>query len=436
MVINPSKHHLIRNPLNQKGTRMRNAFFRYMRFIALTLVSCALPILSAQQSNIASSKLSSVDGVWLGTLTASAASLRVQINVKSDATGHESCTLDSLDQRAMGLECANIQFATPNFLFDVLAVKGHWEGKLSEDGKSLNGNWSQGSALVLNFTRQQAAITVPPIAYDSVIARVSAGEMQAVLDKDLAGALKSGQLAPATGGGVTIGVVQHGVRRVFSYGAVKPNSIFEIGSITKTFTGVSLDDPVRTLLPQGTVAKPDGAEITLVDLATQHSGLPRMPSNFNPKDVKNPYADFTPADLYAFLAKQGVGKPAKTEFLYSNLGFGLLGQALAVHASLSYEALLKQQVISPLGLHDTTISLSAEQQARFAQGHGANHQPANAWDLGSLEGAGAIRSTADDVLTYLEANLHPDTVKVAPQTGPTSTLGAALNLQHELRGRR
>ena len=93
-----------------------------------------------------------------------------------------------------------------------------------------------------------------------------------------------------------------------------------------------LDDPVRTLLPQGMVAKPDGAEITLVDLATQHSGLPRMPSNFNPKDMKNPYADYTPADLNAFLAKQGVGKPAKTGFLYSNLGFGLLGQALAEHA--------------------------------------------------------------------------------------------------------
>jgi serine-type D-Ala-D-Ala carboxypeptidase/endopeptidase len=90
-------------------------------------------------------------------------------------------------------------------------------------------------------------------------------------------------------------------------------------------------------------------------------------------------------------------------------------------------------VISPLGLRDTTISLSAEQQARFAQGHGADHQPANAWDLGSLEGAGAIRSTADDMLTYLEANLHPDTVKVAPQTGPATSLGAALKLQDELR---
>jgi CubicO group peptidase (beta-lactamase class C family) len=124
---------------------------------------------------------------------------------------------------------------------------------------------------------------------------VSAADLQSVLDKDLADALKTGQLAPSTGAGVSIAVIDHGVRRVFSYGTAKPDSIFEIGSITKTFTGlilsqmvkqgkVKFDDPVRDLLPPGTVAKPAGAEITLLDLATQHSGLPRMPDNFHPAD--------------------------------------------------------------------------------------------------------------------------------------------------------
>ena len=90
--------------------------------------------------------------------------------------------------------------------------------------------------------------------------------------------------------GVTIGVVRGGVKRVFSYGAAKPDSIFEIGSTTKTFTGLmlaqmvaqgkaKLDERVRELLPPGTVAKPDGVEITLLDLATRRSGLPRFPSN-------------------------------------------------------------------------------------------------------------------------------------------------------------
>src|SRR4029077_10677427 len=145
-------------------------------------------------------------------------------------------------------------------------------------------------------------------------------------------------LAPATGGGVVIGVVQRGTRRIFVYGSAKEDSIFEIGSITKTFTGltlaqmvaqhkVHLDEPVRLLLPPGTVAKPAGAEITLLDLATQQSGLPRMPDNFHPADPQDPYADYRPATLYEVIAKQGVGKPPNTGFNYSNLGLGLLGQA-------------------------------------------------------------------------------------------------------------
>ncbi len=92
---------------------------------------------------------------------------------------------------------------------------------------------------------------------------------------------------------------------------------------------VTLDEPVRELLPDGTVAKPAGDEITLLDLATQHSGLPRLPDNLKPADPANPYADYGAANLYAFMAKQGVAKPKDADFLYSNLGMGLLGQALA-----------------------------------------------------------------------------------------------------------
>jgi CubicO group peptidase (beta-lactamase class C family) len=367
--------------------------------------------------------------------------------VKSDANGHEFCTLDSLDQHAMGLECANVQFTAPKFSFDVPAVKGHWEGTLSQDHSSLDGTWRQGGELPLHFRRQQTAIALappPPVTFDPAMSPVPIDQIQAVLDKDIAGALQSGSLAPSTEGGVTIGVVEHGVRRVFSYGTARSDSIFEIGSITKTFTGlilaqlveqhrVSLNDPVRTLLPPGTIAKPAGAEITLLDIATQHSGLPRLPANLEPKDPRNPYADYTAADLYAFLAKQGVEKPANAPFLYSNLGFGLLGHALAVHERSSYAALLKQEVTDPLGLRDTTIALTAEQRARFVQGHGPNHRAAGAWDLGALEGAGAIRSTAGDMLTYLEANLHPEKWTATTQSPEGATLGGALKLQHEPR---
>ncbi|MGC2299472.1 MAG: serine hydrolase, partial [Acidobacteriaceae bacterium] len=372
------------------------------------------PLEFTRDTFVAAAKPSSVDGIWLGSLQAGGATLRIQLHVKSDTAGQEYCSLDSLDQGSMGIGCGKVAFSGDDFSFDVPAVMGHYAGKLSADGNTLTGTWSQnGNSLPLSLARQAAEVAakaIPAPKYDPAMAPVDADGLQAVLDRDFAGALKSGELAPSTGGGVSIAVVEHGVRRVFSYGAAKPDSIFEIGSITKTFTGlilsqmveqgkVKFDEPVRGLLPPGTVEKPAGAEITLLDLATQHSGLPRMPDNFKPVDGENPYADYHAADLYAYLAKHGVAKPDKTEFLYSNLGFGLLGQALSVRAAKPYPALLQEEVLGPLGMRDTSIALTAAQQARFIPGHTADHKPAHAWDLDAFAGAGAIRSTAPDMLT-------------------------------------
>ncbi len=189
---------------------------------------------------------------------------------------------------------------------------------------------------------------------------------------------------------------------------------------------VSLDEPVRELLPQGTVAKPKGNEITLLDLATQHSGLPGMPDNFNPADKTNPYADYGAAKLYAYIAKRGVARPAHPSYLYSNLGLGLLGQALANRAGVTYPSLLKQEITGPLGMRDTVVWLSPEEWERLIQGHSGNppHKPVHVWDLDALAGAGGIRSTAGDMLTYLEAQLNPRRFP---------TLAAALAESHRLR---
>jgi CubicO group peptidase (beta-lactamase class C family) len=405
------------------------------------------PLNFARDTFVPAAKPSPIDGIWLGALEAGGQSLRIQLQVKSDAAGKEYCTLDSLDQHAMGLECSKVVFAAPDFSFDVSVVHGSWAGKLSADGNAMIGTVDQGTPTPLNFTRQPVALAaapVPPPSYDPALPPVSAADLQLVLDKDLAEALKSGQLAPGTAAGVSIAVVEHSVRRVFSYGTAQPDSIFEIGSITKTFTGLILsqlveqskvrfDEPVRELLPPGTVAKPAGDEITLLDLATQHSGLPPMPDNFKPADSANPYADYRAANLYEFLAKHGVARPAAPGFVYSNLGFGLLGQALAVRSGVPYPALLKQQVADPLGLKDTTVSLTPEQLVRFIPGHSGDHRPAHAWDFDALAGAGAIRSTAGDMLTYLEANLHPEALKPAVKSSAAATLSASLTQQHELR---
>jgi serine-type D-Ala-D-Ala carboxypeptidase/endopeptidase len=407
-----------------------------------------MPLAFTRDTFVPAAKPSRVDGTWLGSLSAGGASLRIQLHVKSDNQKQEYCSLDSLDQHAMGLDCAGVVFRGDDFSFDIPVVKGRFAGKLAADGNTLTGTWSQnGNSLPLTLTRQANEIAAKPIQppkYDPAMAPVGAADLQSVLDRDLAIALKSGELAPSTGAGVSIAVVDHGATRVFTYGAAKADSIFEIGSITKTFTGlilsqlveqgkVKLDDPVRELLPPGTVQKPTGPEITLLNLATQHSGLPRMPDNFNPGDAANPYADYHAADLYAFVAKHGVAKPDQAGFLYSNVGFGLLGQALSVGAGEPYPELLKREVLDPLGMHDTTIVLSPEQQNRFIPGHTADHKPAHAWDLDAFAGAGAIRSTAPDMLLYLQANLHPESLKSAGSSAAAKTLSAALIQDHELR---
>jgi CubicO group peptidase (beta-lactamase class C family) len=294
---------------------------------------------------------------------------------------------------------------------------------------------AMGLILPLVFAAYASPAALPALTFNATPVPVAARDIEAVMNRDLRQQLTTGELAAGTGAGVSIGVWKHGERRVFAYGTAKPDSLFEIGSISKTFTGlilarmveagkVRLDEPVRELLPAGTVRKPAGEEITLLDLVTHHSGLPRMPDNFHPADQDNPYADYGPEQLYAYLKSHGVAKPEETTFLYSNLGVGLLGQALAERAGKSYPDLLREEITGPLGMVDTVIKLSSELERRFIQGHDAKHRPVHAWDLDALAGAGAIRSTAGDLLTYLEANLHPEKY---------AALSGALAMSHQLR---
>ena len=409
----------------------------------MNLPSFAAPLLLAVTSAFAQTA-SPADGIWLGTLHAGAQSLRIQIHLQAAAGADKSCVLDSVDQKAFGTPCT-VTTNDGQLTIDVSAVGGKWTGPASTDGKTMTGTWMQGpNSLPLILERQSVAIEAPKPEPTSP--PVALADLKAALDADMVPVLKDGALAPDTGGGVTIGVIQHGERRIFSYGTAKPDSVFEIGSITKTFTAtilaqmveqgkVKIDEPVRDLLPPGTVAKPaTGAEIRLLDLSDQHSGLPRMPDNFHPADPANPYADYDSKLLYAFVAKQGVALPEKAPFGYSNLGVGLLGQALADRAGVPYPTLLRDEVLAPLAMHDTTIVMTPALQARFIQGHDGEHKPAHAWDLDALAGAGGIRSTAADMLNYLEAQLHPEKLPTsALATANGKTLPDAIKMTHEIR---
>jgi CubicO group peptidase (beta-lactamase class C family) len=239
--------------------------------------------------------------------------------------------------------------------------------------------------------------------------------------------------------GVAVGVVtRDNQRRVITYGpnvGVAPfdgNTVFEIGSITKTFTAailadmvrkgqVSLTDPVQKYLPPSqTVPSRNGKTITLLDLATQSSGLPRMPDNMTAKDNDNPYADYTVAEMYAFLAKYALRRDPGAQYEYSNLGVGLLGHVLALRAGKSYEATVTDRVLSPLGMTDTRVALTADMKRRMAPGHTDTGKPIGNWDLPTLAGAGALRSTVNDMLTYIRANAD----------SLSKPLGATLAMTH------
>ena len=201
-----------------------------------------------EQTFVAAAKPSPVDGIWLGAIHEGSDTLRLQVHVKSDTAGKEYCTLDSLDQDASGIDCGNVSLQGNKFSFEIPPVHAQWSGTLSADGKTLTGTWTQGKPTALNFERQATAIVIPPLpppSYQTAMSPVPLVQLQSVLNKDLEEALKSGPLAPSTQVGVTIGVVDHGQRQIFSYGLAKDDSIFEIGSITKTFTGLILSQMVE-----------------------------------------------------------------------------------------------------------------------------------------------------------------------------------------------
>src|SRR5437016_9721295 len=109
--------------------------------------------------------------------------------------------------------------------------------------------------------------------------------------------------------------------------------------------------------------------------------------------------------LYEFLSTYQLSRDIGSQYEYSNLGGGLLGHALALRAGMSYEDLVESRICAPLGMNSTRITLTPEMKGRLAGGHNAALETVENWDLPTLAGAGALRSTANDLLTFVAANL-------------------------------
>jgi serine-type D-Ala-D-Ala carboxypeptidase/endopeptidase len=231
------------------------------------------------------------------------------------------------------------------------------------------------------------------------------------------------------GVGIVIGVITPEGRKVFARGPssttggrdVDGSTLFEIASLTKVFTTlllsdmvqrgeVALDDPIAKFLPAGMkLPERGGRSITLKDLATHTSGLPRLPTNFAPRDPSNPYADYTVEQLYQFLSTYELTRDIGAEYHYSNLGMGLLGQVLARRADTDYESLVVARIARPLGLDATRITLSPPLKARLASGHNEQLEPVPLWEDATLAGAGSLFSSVDDLLAFLAASFEDET---------------------------
>jgi serine-type D-Ala-D-Ala carboxypeptidase/endopeptidase len=270
-----------------------------------------------------------------------------------------------------------------------------------------------------------ALAAVPPSAVHAQ--RTSATSRTLPSDAELRAILEQ-RVAEKRSAGIVVGVLHpDGRTRIVAAGEPGPgrppldgNTVFEIGSITKVFTGtllaalaeegkVRLDDPVQKYLP-ASVRMPtrNGKTITLTLLAEQRSGLPRLPDNLRPADAANPYADYSVQQMYDFLSRHQLARDPGESFEYSNLGVGLLGHVLALATGRSYEELVRERVTAPLGMTHTSIALTPWMRDHLALGHGPQGGVVANWDITTLAGAGALRSTTLDMLKFLDANLHPE----------------------------
>ncbi len=225
---------------------------------------------------------------------------------------------------------------------------------------------------------------------------------------------------------VVIGVYQKGKRYVKAFGTQQPPAantpdgklLFEIGSVTKLFTGitlaqqvrlgkVTLNDTIRQTLGKDIQLAKDLDSITLLQLATHTSGLPRLPVNLDStiKNEADPYANYTAQDLIASLSSTELDAKPGTSSEYSNLGMGLLGHLLSERARRPYAELVMEGICQPLAMNDTTMSPNADQLQRLVPGHNEKNQPTSNWDFQVLAPTGGLRSTADDMLNFIEAQV-------------------------------
>ncbi|MDQ2863491.1 MAG: serine hydrolase [Bacteroidota bacterium] len=225
--------------------------------------------------------------------------------------------------------------------------------------------------------------------------------------------------------GLSIGILRNGKITFYGYGETArgnkqipdEHTIFEIGSVSKTFTAIllalavdngkaKLDDPLSKYLPDSIPPLAyEGVPVTLETMSNHSSGIPGMPTNFQETDPGNPYKNYDVNDLFSFYKHYQLTRKPGTKYEYSNLAVGTLGVVLEKIYNEKYAALITQYICKPLGMDETEEFLQKKDSSHFAKGYNEDGAYNSQWDFKALQSAGSIRATAHDLVRYAKANL-------------------------------
>ncbi|MDN3549369.1 serine hydrolase domain-containing protein [Mucilaginibacter aquaedulcis] len=243
--------------------------------------------------------------------------------------------------------------------------------------------------------------------------------------------------------GLSIGILKDGQITTYNYGETirgnnqlpTPNTIFEIGSITKTFTSVllayyvnegkvKLTDPITKYLPDSVAKNPALKQVTLQSLSNHTSGLAQVPDNlnFNATDELNPYKNYNKQLLFSYLKTCKLNSQPGERYDYSNLGVGLLGTILSQISGKTFEQMVTELICKPLNMQSTVQHIPSAKQTNVASVYNATGNVTPAWDFDVLAPCGALRSTVNDLMIYVKANLTPT----------SDRLGKAMELTHHI----
>ncbi len=284
-------------------------------------------------------------------------------------------------------------------------------------------NWIALSLLLPASFVQEPGIAVPT-QIPQALSEAELSELEA-----MAQAVLEEGLSPS----FVVGVRRGGQSFVRGYGSIDDagtapdgDTLYEIGSVSKVFTGtlladahlrgeVGLEDELSKYAPEGIRVPQKGDEpIRLWHLATHTSGLNRMPPGYAPPDWNDPFAGGTASDIWNAVAASKLRRAPLAKVQYSNFAVGLLGQVVCGPTEADYENRLVERITGPLGMADTHLVLAPERAPRLAQGHDAAIRASNRWQFDVLGGAGGITSSVHDMLKFAQANLAPTDDGIGP----------------------